>query len=122
MLKNRRRKRSTRDPIQEIAKGNTNYFYNSLEWDILRERVLERDHHTCQFFLGNWNDGIHKPYTIKPIPANTVHHIIPIRERPDLALDEDNCISLSFLAHEIIEDRHKFYFRKKKKPLTEEKW
>ena len=111
-MKTRRKKRTNRNPIQELMKGNTNYFYNSTEWDILREFVLERDNHTCQFFLGNWDDGIHKPYKIEPIEADTVHHIIP----------SDNCVSLSFLAHEIIEDRHKFHFRKRKKPLTEEKW
>lgn len=54
--------------------------------------------------------------------ADTVHHKIPVKERPDLALDLDNLVSLSFEAHEIIEDRHRFYFRRKIKPLTEEKW
>jgi len=122
-MKQRRKRRKYYDWSAEIAKGNTDAFYNSTDWDILREFVLERDHHTCQFFLGLWNDGIHKPYFIKPIEATTVHHIIPIKERPDLALDPNNCVSLSHLAHEIIEDRHKFYFRKKKqKNIPDERW
>lgn len=122
-MKRRRKRRKHYNWIEEIAKGNTNKFYNSTDFDILREQVLERDHHLCQFFLGVWDDGIHKPYFIKPIEATTVHHIISIKERPDLALDPDNCISLSRLAHEIIEERHRFYFkRKKKQNIPDERW
>lgn len=121
-MKKRRIRRKYYNWEAEIAKGNTDAFYNSTDWDILREKVLERDNRTCQFFLGNWDDGVHKPYKIKPVKATMVHHIIPIKERPDLALDINNCISLSFEAHEIIEDRHKWTWRKKKKPLTKERW
>lgn len=111
------------DWIQEISKGNTNLFYNSTDFDIAREKVLKRDHYTCQFFLGKWNDGKHKPDNLKIVKANTVHHIKPIKERPDLALDINNMISLSFEAHEIIEDRKKIgNFRKKNKKITEERW
>ena len=87
-MKKRRIRKKTYDWTTEIAKGNTNKFYKSTDFDILREYVLARDHYTCQFFLGLWDDGI----------------------------------SLSHLAHEIVEDRHKFYFRKKKKPVTIERW
>ena len=81
-----------------------------------------RDKNKCQFFLGKWNDGKHYPDKIKIIDANTVHHIIPIKERPDLALDIDNMVSLSFEAHEIIEERHRWTWRKKKKTIAEERW
>lgn len=121
-MKQRRKRRKIYDWPTEIAKGNTDAFYKSTDFDILREYVLERDNHMCQFFLGKWTDKIHKPFFIKPIPADTVHHIVPIKERPDLALDPDNCISLSHLAHEIIEDRYKFHFKKRKQILTEERW
>lgn len=122
VMKKRRKRRKTYDWQLEIIKGNTTAFYKSTDFDILREFVLERDHYTCQFFLGAWDDGIHKPHFIKPIRATTVHHIIPIKERPDLALDPDNCVSLSHLAHEIVENRHRFHFKKKKKPITFERW
>ena len=121
-LKKRRTKRKHYNWEQEIAKGNTDKFYHSSEWDELREKVLERDKGKCQFFLGNWNDGIHFPDKIKIVDADTVHHIIPIKQRPDLALDINNCISLCFEAHEIIEERHRWTWKKKKKPLTEERW
>lgn len=121
-MKQRRARRKKYNWVEEISKGNTDKFYNSTDWEILREKVLQRDKYECQFFLGKWNDGTHKPYKIKLEKAVRVHHIIPIKERPDLALDINNCISLSFEAHEIIEDRDKFYFRTHKKALTEERW
>ena len=121
-MKNRRKKRVYHNWTEEIAKGNTNQFYNSTEFDIAREKVLERDKHTCQFFLGKWDDGVHKPYKIKIVKATIVHHIIPIKERPDLALDLNNMVSLSFEAHEIIEERHRWRFVNTKKPLTKERW
>ena len=121
-MKQRRSRRKHYNWEVEIAKGHTDKFYHSTDWDELREKVFERDKGKCQFFLGVWNDGIHFPYTIKMIDADTVHHIKPIKQRPDLALDINNCISLSFEAHEIIEDRHRWTWRKKKKPITEEKW
>ena len=121
-MKQRRARRVHHDWNKEIAKGNVIAFYKSTDWDIAREKALERDKYACQFFLGNWDDGIHKPKKIMLKKADTVHHIIPIKERPDLALDLDNLVSLSFEAHEIIENRLKYRFKRKKKPLTEEKW
>lgn len=120
-MKKRRKRRKYFNWEEEIAKGNTNKFYNSTDFDIYRERVLERDKYTCQFFLGKWEDGKHKPNKIKIVPANTVHHIIPIKERPDLALNLNNGISLSREAHEIIEERGLFKFFKKKK-VSKERW
>ena len=102
-------------------------FYNwqeeiSTDWDKLREDVLNRDKNECQFFSGKWNDGIHKTNEIKPVRATMVHHIISIKERPDLALDINNCISLSFEAHEIIEDRKRFRYKKRRNQITKEQW
>lgn len=118
----RRKKRKHYNWPEEIAKGNTDKFYHSTEWKILREEALKRDKYKCQFFLGRWNDGIHFPDKIKLIEANTVHHKKSIKERPDLCLDIDNLVSLSFEAHEIIEDRVRFRFKDKKKVINEEKW
>ena len=119
--KKRRKKRKIYNWEYEIAKGNTDKFYHSTDFKIWREEVLKRDKGICQFFAGNWNDGIHFPDKIKLIKANTAHHKKSIKERPDLALDVSNGVALSFEAHEIIEDRHRWTWRKKK-PLTEERW
>ena len=121
-MKKRRARRKQYNWEEEILKGNTDKFYHSTDFDIAREAVLKRDKGKCQFFLGKWNDGIHFPNKIKIIDANTVHHIKPIKERPDLALDIDNMVSLSFEAHEIIEERQRWSWRKKKKPITKEMW
>lgn len=121
-MKIRRKRRKQYNWAEEIAKGNTNKFYHSTDFDIWREKVLERDKYECQFFAGKWNDGIHKPDVIKPVKATTAHHIVPIKERPDLALDIDNGISLSFEAHEIVEDRQRFKYKKRKKIITKERW
>lgn len=59
-------------------------FYKSRAWLKLREFVLTRDHYLCQPCLRN----------NKITTANTVHHIIPIEDDPDLALDADNCESI----------------------------
>ena len=122
MLEKRRKRRKYYDWPSEILKGNTDAFYHSTDYDIWREIVLERDHYECQFFAGKWNDGIHKPYKIKPVVANTAHHIKPIKEHPELCLNINNGVALSFEAHEIIEDRARWKFRKQKKYITEEKW
>ena len=53
--------------------------------------------------------------------SEIVHHIIPIKQRPDLALDINNMVSLSFEAHEIIEERTRFRYKRKKK-ITQERW
>ncbi len=120
-MKKRRKRRTCHDWVKEIALGHTNQFYNSTDYDIWREQVLERDHYECQFFAGKWDDGIHKPNKIKLVKANTAHHIEPIKLRPDLCLDVNNGVALSFEAHEIISDRKKFK-NKQKKLLTREMW
>jgi len=120
--KKRRKRRKHYNWEEEIAKGNTDKFYNSTDWDEARAKALNRDKGKCQFFLGKWNDGKHFPKSIKIVNADTVHHIIPIKQRPDLALDINNMVSLSFEAHEIIEERHRWSWRKKHKPLTSERW
>ena len=121
-MKKRRKRRKYYNWVEEISKGNTDKFYHSTDFDIWREAVLERDRYECQFFAGKWDDGIHKPYTIKPVMANTAHHKKSIKERPDLALDVNNGVALSFEAHEIIEDRKRFRYKKKKKAITKERW
>lgn len=121
-LKQRRKRKKYVNWEKEIIKGHTNEFYKSTDWDILREAVLYRDNYECQFFSGKWDDGVHKPKVIKPVRATMVHHIKPIKERPDLALDMNNCISLSFEAHEIIENRERFRYKKRNKVITKERW
>lgn len=60
-------------------------FYKSAAWLAFRIRILQRDYYWCQVCNKRF--------------ANTVHHKIPRTERPDLALDEDNCESICAICH-----------------------
>lgn len=64
-------------------------FYRSPEWRTKRREILQRDNGECQQCK---REG-------KFSPANTVHHIVPLLERPDLALDDDNLESLCAACH-----------------------
>ena len=122
----KKRKRKVYNWPHEIAKGNTDKFYKSTDWEEMREFILFRDKYVCQFFKGDFEQYGHKPEKIDFVRANTVHHIKPLREYPELCLEPSNLISLSRDAHEIIEGRAdqllKWNKKKQKKPLTEERW
>lgn len=66
-----------------------NPFYKSKEWLRCREFVLNRDHYLCQPCLRRG----------KITTANTVHHIKPLEDYPDLALDEQNLESICPTCH-----------------------
>lgn len=69
-------------------------FYNSPEWAALRERVRVRDGSRCAlgWLLGGpCHDRL------------DVHHIEPREERPDLALDEANCLTACARHHPMLE-------------------
>lgn len=92
---------SRRDEITSWAEDNPymgynptekeiQYFYRHDPWLTVRKRVLERDNYIDQFELLE-NDRI--------IPGNTVHHIIPLRERWDLRADIRNLEVISRSNH-----------------------
>ena len=65
-------------------------FYHSPAWRHLRVQALRRDHYLCQECL--------KKKRIKK--ATEVHHIKPLEDHPELALDLDNLTSLCWRCHE----------------------
>lgn len=76
------------------AKG----FYNSKEWESVRAAVIDMD------------DGIDVYlYMTQGIieAADTVHHIVPLREGWDKRADVSNLISLSNRTHAEIEEKYK---------------
>lgn len=77
-------------------------FYNSPEWRELRARVVQRDGNRCVLarFLGGRCHGVLH-----------AHHIEPRAERPDLALDEDNCITVCAAHHPTLEAFRAFVSR-----------
>lgn len=69
--------------------------YNSKAWKNKREYILRRDHYLCQES---------KRYG-KHVEAETVHHIYPLEDYPELAFVNWNLISLSHDKHNELHDR-----------------
>lgn len=92
-------------------------FYLSKEWRRFRLLVLDRDNHEC---LWCKNEG--KVTTIQEMILE-VDHITELQDRPDLALDINNCRTLCKLCHN---KRHGRVFtggkKKKKDKWLDEKW
>ena len=70
-------------------------FYHSAAWKRVRALAMQRDNGMCQDCM----DRLRAGYGIKPNRAQMVHHIIPLEERPDLALDLNNLRSLCNECH-----------------------
>ena len=70
-------------------------FYHTAAWKKIRRTALSRDGGYCQDCM----DRIRAGYGGKPRRAEMVHHIIPVKERPDLALELDNLRSLCSACH-----------------------
>ena len=106
------------DYIQWILDGREDKFYNSRPWRKLRLKALERDHNECQLCKKN-------PEVNKIVLANTVHHIKEVKDRPDLAMDLDNLVSLCRNCHEEIHERlskANEARQKTSKFINEERW
>lgn len=65
-------------------------FYHSPAWRRLRLQALQRDHYLCQKCLAEK----------KIVAATEVHHVKPVADYPELALDLDNLQSLCWSCHE----------------------
>jgi 5-methylcytosine-specific restriction endonuclease McrA len=97
----------------------TNPFYVSKEWRRLRREVLIGDRGECQDCKARG----------KYARANTVHHVLHLEDRPDLALtkayvdgrgaERRNLVSL---CHDCHERRHGYRARVRAEPLTAERW
>lgn len=90
-----------------IKNNNVHGFYVSTMWKHKRRDILLRDNGECQMCKDKGGYAT----------ANTVHHIKHLRSNPELALEDDNLISLCDSCHW---DVHHIYESKEK--LNEEKW
>lgn len=82
-------------------------YYNSREWEAVREHVLQLDEGIDVYVY--MTQGI-------VIRADTVHHIVPLKENWSLRSNEDNLISLNHDTHSMIEQQ----YRKNKNEMQEE--
>lgn len=69
-------------------------FLMSKTWRNKRREILNRDGHVCQYYK---HQGV-------IMPAQVVHHIFPLAEYPEYALENWNLISLSKKAHSRLEN------------------
>lgn len=98
-------KHVTTEWIRElIAEGNTAPFYNTAEWNELRERKRRAEHYECERCRAK---GRYRP-------GRTVHHKKYLRQFPELAMDYDN---LECLCEECHYGEHH-----KQVQLNEERW
>ena len=85
-------------------------FYESKEWKRVRDGVL---------LLDDYIDVYLYVTTGEIVPADTVHHIIPLRDDWSRRCDVNNLISLSQGSHGIIEGLYKDDKRGMQEKLTE---
>ena len=68
---------------------NSKQFYRSRQWQRKREKVLKRDRYLCQRCL---RYGRRRAATV-------VHHKKHLEDHPELALDDENLVSLCNECH-----------------------
>lgn len=85
-------------------------FYKSSEWQRKRQEILERDNYECQ----------HCKKRGQFSRARSVHHIRHLERWPELALDDDNLISLCEPCHN--EQHPEKGMSEKRTLLNEERW
>lgn len=84
------KKTITKPLTAKLNRKQLDKFYKSYIWKKARKIILERDEYLCQRCLHE---------TGQPIPADTVHHIVHLKDDPSKALDENNLISVCFSCH-----------------------
>ncbi|RXI70512.1 HNH endonuclease [Clostridium tetani] len=96
--------------VNDIKKGNTRTFYTSAAWINKRKYIINRDNNECQRCkkLG------------KVHIAECVHHIKHLKDRPDLALEDKNLVSVCNVCHNILHPEK--LNNPKPKFINEEKW
>ena len=83
--------------LQAIRKGNTHYFYTSWTWRKKRKQILIRDNNECQICKQNGKVTV----GTKDDPL-IVHHIKELKQYPELALVDENLLSVCNNCHESI--------------------
>ena len=102
-------------------------FYNSTAWKNKRLEILNRDRHECQDCISriknaNRNGVLLNGSDRKIRRAEEVHHIVELKEHPELGLEDDNLISLCVKCHNLRHGRTPRRFQRKKKLASEERW
>lgn len=103
-------------------------FYNSKKWKKKRLDILRRDCYECQDCIERLRQAVKDNVSLSVEDrmirtACEVHHIKELSDRPDLALCDENLISLCIKCHNIRHGRTvKVFAKRRKKPVSEEQW
>lgn len=102
-------------------------FYNSKAWKRKRLDILRRDLFECQDCKQRLSKAAAEGIQLtgddaKIRTACEVHHIKELRDYPNLALVEENLISLCTQCHNLRHGRNPKKFIRKKKLVSEERW
>ncbi|UXU54259.1 HNH endonuclease [Staphylococcus agnetis] len=89
-------------------------FYKTSEWRRLRKQRLIIDNYECQ-----WCKEKGRVVTNKDTRL-IVHHIEEVKDRPELALDIDNLVTVCFECHEEHHDRN--IYKKKETKWSNDEW
>lgn len=89
-----RRKQSYYERYKEDDRSN---FRGSWQWKNKREEIKQRDHYLCQVCRVN------KHRTLKVFNSEglEVHHIEPLKDKPELKLENSNLITLCTYHHKM---------------------
>ena len=103
----------------KLIKEDVSKFYNSTAWKRMREEILRRDNYECQLCreegrVNAGEDGKGK--------SLVVHHQKHLRDRPDLALEESNLITVCESHHNKLHPEKAFKSKEKEEPITPERW
>ena len=81
-------------------KKETNPFYGTEAWKRCRAAALRRDGGLCVWCMRRGRVTVDAKGRRWPVLATVVHHIQHLEDRPDLALDLDNLVSLCDSCHD----------------------
>jgi len=79
---------------------DTNPFYGSLAWKRARQQALDRDLGMCVWCRQRGRMARDARGRRVPVMATMVHHLQHLEDRPDLALDLNNLVSLCDRCHD----------------------
>ena len=75
-------------------------FYSTAAWRRVRAQAMRRDHGLCVWCKRAGRYTIDRAGRCMPVMATMVHHIRPLQQHPDLALEMDNLVSLCDRCHD----------------------
>ena len=79
-------------------------FYGTAAWKRARQQALDRDMGLCVWCRQRGRYARDRKGRRVPVLATMVHHIQHLEDRPDLALDLNNLVSLCDRCHDVMAD------------------